>query len=168
MMWPDIAMDDRLYWCGNKNDIFSVKNYFTINFQLLHEDQGLWSSMWRFELHERLKLFLWRILSNALSIKQVLNRKIVLDDMSCVVCGEGTESLLHLFKDWSGFRAFAFACCWGGRSDAWLVSSIPELIKAFLNPPAQACDGEYGKNQHHYYHGFPSVLFLGASQLLHV
>lgn len=41
MVWSIAAMEDRLYWCGNKNDIFSVKSCFAINFQLTNEDQSL-------------------------------------------------------------------------------------------------------------------------------
>lgn len=95
-----------------------MKNYFSINFQLIVEEQGLWSSLWKSKLHQRLKLFLWRVLSNMLPTKEALNIRILMDNLSCGVCGEGTESLLHLFNNCNGFRALTFACCWGGKPDA--------------------------------------------------
>lgn len=112
-----------------------MKNYFSINFQLIVEEQGLWSSLWKSKLHQRLKLFLWRVLSNVLPTKEALNIRILMDNLSCGVCGEGTESLLHLFNNCNGFRALTFACCWGGKPDAWPTSSIQDIVEACLNPP---------------------------------
>lgn len=37
-----------------------------------------------------------------LPTKEALNRRIVVNDLSCVVCGEGIENILHLFKDCTG------------------------------------------------------------------
>lgn len=103
--------------------------------------------LWKSKLHEWLKFFLWRILSNVMPAKEVLIEKFAEGDISFVVCGEGMENIFHLFKECNDFRVLAFSCNWGSRTNAWPISSIYELIEACLNPPAWACEGYMDKTK---------------------
>lgn len=42
MVWPYIANEDRLFWCGNKFGTFTVSNFFTINVHYAVAASSLW------------------------------------------------------------------------------------------------------------------------------
>ena len=56
-----------------------------------------WKMLWKSKTHERLKLFLWRIVCKSLSIRETLSKKFPILDMSCLVCGEEVETVEHVF-----------------------------------------------------------------------
>lgn len=54
----------------------------------------------------------------------------------CTVCCMAPETLIHLFKKCSGLRALAFGSDWGGKTEAWEVETVDELIDMCLDPPS--------------------------------
>ena len=66
---------------------------------------GLWQRLWRLKLHERSKIFLWRIGTKALPTKEMLANKMEIQDKICYLCGHEEESDTHLFFKWSTARA---------------------------------------------------------------
>lgn len=52
-----------------------------------------WGLIWRSDLHERLKLFLWRMASNVLPTKAVLTRRLGGGDTLCGLCGQEEEEV---------------------------------------------------------------------------
>lgn len=146
--WPFSTNEDQLFWCGNMFGAFKVSNCFAINYQNTAVDQGILKTFWSSKLHERLKIFLWRVLSNTLPTIDVLSKRFDRFDNCCVVSGESEESCLYLFKDCNGLRGLAFRCSWGGKSDAWQITNITELIDFCINPPNWVCKGESAKAKH--------------------
>lgn len=139
--WPVTNNGDRLYWCGNNSGLFSVSNCYAINTSLSDLEQRIWKTLWKSKQHDRLKIFIWCALSNIFPTKEVLSRRVDIDDPYCVVCGEELEKLNHLFKDYSGFRALAFASSWGGKPNAWPMNDVMEILVACINPPMWMCCG---------------------------
>lgn len=106
--WSHSISEDRLFWCGNTIETFTVRNCHTINTHNPTSNQGIWDSFWKSKLQERLKMFLWRVLSDVLPMKEVLSRRFEKKDYNCVVCGNNMETWMHLFMECSGFRALTF------------------------------------------------------------
>lgn len=142
-VWPYSASEDKLFWYGNRSGTFTVRNYYAINTHNPALNQGIWDSLWKSKLHERLKMFLLCVLSYALPMKEALSRKFDECDSNCVVCGGCEETRMHLFMECSGFRALAFERSWGGKCDAWPASNIHDLVNFCLNPPV--CKGGLAK-----------------------
>lgn len=73
--WPYTTNDDQLYWCGSKLVDFTVSNCYDINTHNSVLDHAIWKSLWKSQMHERLKLFLWRVLSDVIPTKEVLSKR---------------------------------------------------------------------------------------------
>ena len=61
----------------------------------MHEEY--WKMLWKSKMHERLKLLLWRIVCKSLLIREILNKRFPILDISCPVCGEDVETIEHIF-----------------------------------------------------------------------
>lgn len=127
---PQISSEDSLCWTASRDGKFSVKSCFGI---IQRMDSGMdfdqfWGFIWRSGLHENLKLFLWRLASNVLPTKAVLNRRLMGGDILCVLCGQKEEEALHLFKYCSVARAIGFASLWGICLDALEGETIRDMI----------------------------------------
>lgn len=70
MDWPVVMHEDRLYWSGNNSKIFTIRNCFAVNYHSGGLSSSLWSAIWNSLLHERKKVFLWRVLANVLPTKE--------------------------------------------------------------------------------------------------
>lgn len=55
--WDTIRGDDIIYWCGNTRGIFTVSNCYNLNYGNLYVENGIWKSLWKAKVHERLKIF---------------------------------------------------------------------------------------------------------------
>lgn len=117
MNWSETIGEDLMFWCGNPRGLFSVNNYFELNCIEERQVDGIWKSLWKSKVHERLKIFGWKVLANALPTRELLGRRLGLIDTSCLVCGNEMESSFHLFKECPRVRVIAFASRWGGRID---------------------------------------------------
>lgn len=117
MQWPNVLLDDRLFWCRNNSGQFTVRNCFAINFHSSGAASNLWNAIWKSPLQERKKLFLWRDLVDTMPTEEKLSQKIVGIEDLCLVCGECLESSFHMFKTCLGIQALAFPNNWGGKID---------------------------------------------------
>ncbi|GKV19445.1 hypothetical protein SLEP1_g29706 [Rubroshorea leprosula] len=62
-------------------------------------------TLWRLELLERIKVFLWSAYKDILPTKENLRKRWVDIDNYCLVCGEMTETGVHVLKDCQFARA---------------------------------------------------------------
>lgn len=106
--WQRSNREDKLLWIGNRTGNFIVKECYelTSGDRLFNATGFAWKRFWNINLHERL----WRILSNALSTRQLITSSLGEGDSSCVLCVLEEESATHLFKDCHAARALAFGC----------------------------------------------------------
>ena len=72
--WPNISRDDKLIWLGNNRGVFSVRECYLTNFisEFAGVEGELWGKIWNSLLHERLKMFLWRLLAGVLPLSQTI------------------------------------------------------------------------------------------------
>lgn len=107
--WPNNNEEDRLYWRGNNRGIFSIRECFALNRRTGEAASNIWTRLWKSKVYERVKLFLWRAISNVLLACAMLSSRLGLEESSYVVCGVEVESVMYIFKEFPGFRAMAFA-----------------------------------------------------------
>lgn len=80
---------------------------------ILGEDQNneaMWRLIWQSKLHERLELFLWRVVANFLPMNSILAARMGGSENRCGLCGQEAKTFSHLFRTCNVSRAFAFAC----------------------------------------------------------
>lgn len=132
---------DKLIWKGNEEGKFSVRSCYRTLFE---GDQSIgrifsWEKLWKLKIHERLKLFLWRVKSNVIPTREVIANRLGLQDRSCSLCEVEVESALHISKECHCIRSLAFASKWGCRIDSWEISCIENLVDFCINPKPDAC-----------------------------
>ncbi|KAL2934672.1 hypothetical protein RDABS01_017791 [Bienertia sinuspersici] len=62
---------------------------------------SIWKFLWRSAIPPKWKVFIWRILWNALPVKSNLNKRGIGVNNMCLLCGDSVETNEHLFRDCS-------------------------------------------------------------------
>uniref|UniRef100_A0A2N9JAB7 RNase H type-1 domain-containing protein n=1 Tax=Fagus sylvatica TaxID=28930 RepID=A0A2N9JAB7_FAGSY len=110
---PLSPIEDKLVWVADSKGLFSVKS--TLKLSMVHLESPIidpcWSSLWKCKIHERLKMFLWRIGSETLPTNAALVARM----------GKGPGPLVSFV------------------SDTVHVGNGLDIIKFVLNPPV--CPG---------------------------
>ena len=136
---PRRATPGTLVWLGETSGNFSVKSsYLTEHGDRFDQKYNqVQKKLWESKLHERLKMFLWRLGKGELPLKTRLANSIGCEYLSCVLCGEEEESELHMFRDCIVIRMLWFASEIGLRWDHFEANSALELVQMILNPPEE-------------------------------
>ncbi|KAL6511844.1 hypothetical protein OROGR_021441 [Orobanche gracilis] len=74
-----------------------------------------WSFVWQFDVPNKLKVFLWRLLRNGLPVMQNLGRRNINVDNICPLCRLPGETVMHTFQ-----------LCHFARV-IWAISNLPSL-----------------------------------------
>ncbi|KAF3437424.1 hypothetical protein FNV43_RR20177 [Rhamnella rubrinervis] len=117
--------------------IFSVKESYLASFcgEVELNSNRFWVKLWKASLHERLKIFLWRMMVGIIPVNQVISSRTGRGNSDCPLCESEEESALHRFKDCEATKALAFMGVWGCRLEGWSITSIRELISFCVDPP---------------------------------
>uniref|UniRef100_A0A803QB80 Reverse transcriptase domain-containing protein n=1 Tax=Cannabis sativa TaxID=3483 RepID=A0A803QB80_CANSA len=107
-------VQDSWLWMPESNGNFSIKSaYRTIkNFNSTDDGSRKWKAIWGAKIHNRLKMFWWKILSDILLTRGKLGPMLSLPDTSCPLCGSTVELSFHLFWDCPYARVVWFGCSW--------------------------------------------------------
>lgn len=114
---------------GNSKGTFSAGSCYDTNWNNGIADAAIWGKIWQSNLHERLKMFIWRVLADVVPTREKLNRHFVVGESSCCLCGAEVEDKMHLFKECLCFKALACASNWGEK----LTPGLIPLCKSLLN-----------------------------------
>ena len=115
---------------------FSVKSAFKLFQSPIMTDAVVdWSALWKLKIHDRQKMFIWRIASGILPTKQNLVQKLGFGDSKCHLCQIEDESLEHLFFKCSLSGAIWFGACEAIQSDLISPSICQDFIKFICDPP---------------------------------
>nr|POF00550.1 putative ribonuclease h protein [Quercus suber] len=131
------GMGDRWTWTKSENGKFSVNSCY----RLISDGDNSASSVsltrkiWKANIHERLKMHLWRIAFNLLPTRDKLREFSPSSESSCPLCNDETESAMHLFTHCHIARACWFGSRWNIRIDSWNVQSLAHLIEFLVEPP---------------------------------
>uniref|UniRef100_A0A803NXT3 Reverse transcriptase domain-containing protein n=1 Tax=Cannabis sativa TaxID=3483 RepID=A0A803NXT3_CANSA len=135
------SQDDLLVWKDATNGMFSPSvAYKSIIKSRWGETDQIWLRIWKLQLTERLKMFLWKLCRDIIPFGNRLQR-IFGNSTRCVICGAAEDSALHLFFKCPLAKAVWFASRWAIRSDTlnfgaprdmvvWLLS--PEFLKVLI------------------------------------
>lgn len=95
--------NDAFAWLGLSSGIYSVRSGYYVAKEMAfpsndhHQPTINWNSIiWNTKISQKLKLFLWKMVSRALPVGENLTARGVLEQPLCAYCGE-PESCLHLF-----------------------------------------------------------------------
>ncbi|KAF3455745.1 hypothetical protein FNV43_RR00387 [Rhamnella rubrinervis] len=70
--WPRFNCSDKLMWIANRKGLFFVKECYLATFYEEHKalEDNFWDKLWKAKLHDRHKVFLWRLASRVLPLNQ--------------------------------------------------------------------------------------------------
>lgn len=86
-----VDCEEKVWWTEGKDAKFLVDSaYASINREG-QVDDDVWGLIWRSNLHERLKLFLWRMASDVQPLNFIMSNRIGGGDGFCGLCGQETE-----------------------------------------------------------------------------
>lgn len=86
---------DSMVWMGNTGVFNSIDLY-----HLLDQNNtvpGIWYHFWKLKLPSRIKLFVWKLMNQSLTVKTFLKVRIQGIEVQCSLCQNGEESQFHLF-----------------------------------------------------------------------
>ncbi|XP_057789594.1 uncharacterized protein LOC131006452 [Salvia miltiorrhiza] len=121
---------DKPFWPRGKLNTYSVKSGYNLAVELNLRDEAsssrylgdLWKWIWKLEVIPKVKMFMWKCLSNCLPTAKALRSRAIEIDGLCRRCGSCDETLEHALRD----------CGW--VSTLWAVSPIR------LQPMAQGME----------------------------
>ena len=94
---------DEVYWHFDKKGMYTVKSGYQIALRLKYPDipstledwSFYWKAIWRLELPEKTKIFLWRATQNMLPTMENLWKKKVIASPLCQICRRSVETVSH-------------------------------------------------------------------------
>ena len=91
--------EDKWLWLKSHNGKLSVKSAYKelLDHSEPNESDQVKSKIWKSKIHDRLKMFLWRMASDILPTKDKLTRFFPAMDPKCPLFDASPESSLHLF-----------------------------------------------------------------------
>ena len=92
------------------------------------------SKIWKSKVHDRLKMFLWRVASDILPTKDKLTSFFPAMDLKCPLCDASPKSSLHLFVYCQAARFLWAGNEWGCRLDAMQFDCPGHFINFLLSP----------------------------------
>uniref|UniRef100_A0A2N9I0I1 Reverse transcriptase Ty1/copia-type domain-containing protein n=1 Tax=Fagus sylvatica TaxID=28930 RepID=A0A2N9I0I1_FAGSY len=136
-----VNQQDRWKWLKTYTGEFSVKSAFREACQV---DQGIevnavMKRIWQTQLHQRLKMLLWRIAVGVLPTGDSLIRFLPNLEISCPFCNVCDESVIHLFWECSLARAIWFGLS-GICTDHFQPVCGVDLVEVIVFPCADLVD----------------------------
>ena len=125
IVFPWIPRPDKLVWVKEPIGDFSIKSAYKLSQEppTTSNEDVEWDKIWKLKVHERTKMFIWRIGANLLLTKDRIAQRLGGLDSSCSLCGEKVETSTHLFFKCTIARAIWFGCNWGLCVDSLNLTS---------------------------------------------
>ncbi|XVF31915.1 hypothetical protein REPUB_Repub17cG0035800 [Reevesia pubescens] len=119
-----ISRNDLLVWRLSESGCFTVRStYHEVRTMLGLEVTGstqrqpIWKMIWTANVLPRVRIFLWKLLTDILPTGENLAKKCLRTDHSCCICGADDESWVHTFV-------------------TYLVSQKPTAVPTILDDPS--------------------------------
>lgn len=100
---------DKMIWFPTNTGEFSVRSAYHLEKEHMRSTQGkgsnstrsrdLWAGIWKLQIPNAARMFLWRACSNILPTKDNLKRRRVVNDDLCFLCNRFVESVKHILWD---------------------------------------------------------------------
>ena len=130
---------DSWTWIHSSNRDLSVKSTFKeiSKSNLLPPNNPILAKIWKAKIHDRLKLFLWRVAAGILPTKDSIAKFVPSSNQVCVLCNEALESTVHIFWECPLARAMWFGSVWGIRTDCIIINNASQLVELIITPPPE-------------------------------
>uniref|UniRef100_A0A2N9HGL8 Reverse transcriptase domain-containing protein n=1 Tax=Fagus sylvatica TaxID=28930 RepID=A0A2N9HGL8_FAGSY len=134
---PANRAPDHLVWTMEESGKFTVKSAASMLIPSDHQasTDPTWAKLWKFKIHERLKIFLWRLGSNTLPTLTNLASRFGMGSLLCPLCHLEDESYSHLFLNCSKVKPIWFGLKWSLLSERLPLVSGADFLKFVINPP---------------------------------
>lgn len=110
MFWVNVDEDDKLIWLSSSSRNFHVKLVYKYLLPGTCTQHNWWRFIWKCNIHERLKFFIWKLWIRGLPIRAVLvHRKWSLDNPNCPHGCGCKEDEVHFFFNCSVAKAIWLA-----------------------------------------------------------
>lgn len=105
--FPRTPQEDMVIWHYDKKGIYSVKSGYQLALKIKFSEsltgstgapQG-WQHIWRLNLPEKIKIFVWKAAKNLLPTAKNLWRRKVLKEPTCHLCKAGCEDVFHALME---------------------------------------------------------------------
>lgn len=128
---------DKWIWLYSNSGTLTVKSTYKVGTKEDHStpNDPILGKIWKQNIHVRLKMLLWRVALNLLPTKASLSRFAPDLYTTCPLCGEHTESTIHLLWQCSLTRALWFNSSWWIKTDSFFLNSPKHLLEALITPP---------------------------------
>lgn len=102
---PSEDREDQVQWVAKGNGKASVKvvyEHLIMNRDGMKKEEGKHNflrNLWKAAIFPKWKIFIWKIMQNALAVKENLSKRGIVTDMMCMFCKKMEDSCSHLFRD---------------------------------------------------------------------
>ena len=100
------SITNKLIWRDSNIEQFIVKSAYFVARRFLrkkvyqqHQRGNMWGTLWKAKVIPKIKHFVWRLVYGILPLGSQLQRRGLVVDNKCAVCGQLGESLKHTFLD---------------------------------------------------------------------
>jgi hypothetical protein len=128
-------------WTPSTSGNFSISSAYCFIFDYMSNDASssnfsqFWKAIWKLNLNDRLKIFIWKIAWNMLLTKECLRQiSISILDSSCPLCKVATDSLHHLFFECFYARVVWRHFFWPLDSTALHFDTMSEWVSSIISP----------------------------------
>ncbi|KAK4257184.1 hypothetical protein QN277_006806 [Acacia crassicarpa] len=126
---PSSNLPDCFIWRPATDGCFSVKSAY--NYLSDHErprDSGFWASLWRWQIPEKVKFFMWQVAHERLVTNSLRAKRGLTDDNICPFPCNSEETVTHIIRDCDRAKDFwkqilrtnLFSKFFSGNLQAWL------------------------------------------------
>nr|XP_048330711.1 uncharacterized protein LOC125422661 [Ziziphus jujuba var. spinosa] len=107
MFWAKSLLDDKFIWGGSKTGSFTVISAYKLEDNEAEVEDAWWKLLWKSRLHERSKVFMWKLANFGLPVKSNLFRRGIDVENDRCVHGYPDEVLPVLPNDKESFFLFS-------------------------------------------------------------
>ena len=132
----NLGYPDAITWLGSHDGDFAVKSaYGLISSDMLLPADPLFRLIWKFDVMERIRVFLWHVIVDALPTSFFRFSRHITDDPSCTRCNMNMhETTSHVFRDCT-----TASCFWTRLVDAetylhFFIANLRSWVHWNLDP----------------------------------
>ncbi|CAA0815342.1 Unknown protein [Striga hermonthica] len=109
------SVPDRWCWSVGSSGKYSVASCYDWLLKQGANTKTTWKKIWRLDVPEKINFFCWLIGHRSLPTKELRHRRHLDSTGACTICGDGTETWVHMFFEcpwttqvWAGLIHYGF------------------------------------------------------------